>query len=159
MITLNISMRHHWRGSKSCKFQLYVLSIFRTEILQKTFQNKPSRNIKSVMTQKIATIEPLLAVNQIKRNMLERIAQTSRNKSVMGTHTSPKMDTTLKPILIESRLANHEEFFNLTNGFQQVLTEDKKDRKMVLPVCGYMGHRRGDRSQNYFGKSFRETTI
>lgn len=77
----------------------------------------------------------------------------------MGTHTNSKMDTTLRPILIESRLANHEEFFNLTNGFQQVLTEDKKDRKMVLPVCGYGGHRRGDKSQNYFGKSFRETTI
>lgn len=91
--------------------------------------------------------------------MLERIANNQRNKSVLGTHKSPYIDTTLKPILIETRLASHEEFFNLTNGFQQVLTDDKKDRKMVLPICGYMGHRRGDRSQNYFGKSYRETTI
>ena len=30
---------------------------------------------------------------------------------------------------------------------------------MVVPVVGYGGHRRGDRAQNYFGKSFRETTI
>jgi len=30
---------------------------------------------------------------------------------------------------------------------------------MVIPVCGYGGHRRGDRSQNFFGKSFRDTTI
>lgn len=30
---------------------------------------------------------------------------------------------------------------------------------MVIPVCGYGGHRRGDRSQNFFGKSFRDTAI
>jgi hypothetical protein len=30
---------------------------------------------------------------------------------------------------------------------------------MVVPVVGYGGHRRGDRSQNLFGKSFRDTAI
>jgi len=30
---------------------------------------------------------------------------------------------------------------------------------MVIPICGYGGHRRGDHSQNFFGKSFRETMI
>ena len=30
---------------------------------------------------------------------------------------------------------------------------------MVIPIVGYGGHRRGDRSQNYFGKNFRDTTI
>lgn len=47
----------------------------------------------------------------------------------------------------------------MTNGFKNALIDDKSDRRMILPVCGYMGHRRGERSQNYFGKSFRETTI
>ena len=47
----------------------------------------------------------------------------------------------------------------MTNGFKNALIDDKSDRHMILPVCGYMGHRRGERSQNYFGKSFRETTI
>lgn len=30
---------------------------------------------------------------------------------------------------------------------------------MILPIAGYGGHRRGDRSQNFFGKSFRDTAI
>ncbi len=30
---------------------------------------------------------------------------------------------------------------------------------MVIPITGYGGHRRGDRSQNFFGKSFREVSL
>jgi hypothetical protein len=30
---------------------------------------------------------------------------------------------------------------------------------MVVPVVGYGGHRRGESSQNFFGKSFKETAI
>lgn len=78
----------------------------------------------------------------------------------MGMVKSPKLaDTNLKPLLIESRLGHRDEFFNLTSRFQEVLTDDKKDRNMVLPICGYQGHRRGDRSQNFFGKSYRDVTI
>ena len=31
--------------------------------------------------------------------------------------------------------------------------------KFVIPIAGYGGHRRGDRSQNFFGKAFRETSL
>jgi hypothetical protein len=35
----------------------------------------------------------------------------------------------------------------------------KKDRKFVLPIAGYGGHRCGQTSANFFGKSFRESSI
>lgn len=47
----------------------------------------------------------------------------------------------------------------MSEGFQRVFSSDKSDQKMVVPVVGYGGHRRGDTSQNFYGKSFRDTTI
>lgn len=47
----------------------------------------------------------------------------------------------------------------MSDGFKKIFTKDKKDQKMVIPITGYGGHRRGDRSQNFFGKSFRETSL
>lgn len=67
--------------------------------------------------------------------------------------------TTVKPRIIESKVSAREDFFNLSDGFKRVFGNDKKDRKLVIPVVGYGGHCRGNRSQNFFGKSFRDTTI
>jgi hypothetical protein len=39
-----------------------------------------------------------------------------------------------------------EQFFRLSDGFKKIFAEDKKDSKMIIPVVGYGGHRRGDRS-------------
>jgi len=61
--------------------------------------------------------------------------------------------------MLENRAVRNSEFYTLSEGFKKVFTCDKADQKMVVPVVGYGGHRRGDRSQNHFGKSFRETTI
>ena len=47
----------------------------------------------------------------------------------------------------------------MTDGFKNVFTNDKKDRKMVISVVGYSGHRRGNRSQNFFGKSYRDVSL
>lgn len=52
-----------------------------------------------------------------------------------------------------------EQFFNMSDGFRKIFPSDPADRKMVIPISGYGGHRRGDRSQNFFGKSFRETSL
>lgn len=52
-----------------------------------------------------------------------------------------------------------EQFFNMSDGFKKIFPGDPQDKKMVLPIAGYGGHRRGDRSQNFFGKSFRETSL
>ena len=65
----------------------------------------------------------------------------------------------IKPKLLEGNLANNVEFAGLSDGFKKIFASDKKDEKMVIPVVGYGGHRRGDRSQNFFGKSFRDQSI
>ena len=70
-----------------------------------------------------------------------------------------KTTTSVKPRIIESKISENTDFYNLSNGFKRIFADDKKDRKLIIPVVGYGGHRRGDRSQNYFGKSFRDTTI
>ncbi len=75
----------------------------------------------------------------------------------MDTRASAK--THVKPKLLESKVSANEKFFNLTDGFKQVFADDSKDKSLVIPVVGYGGHRRGDRSQNFFGKSFRDTTL
>jgi len=65
----------------------------------------------------------------------------------------------MKPRLLESGISQKQEFNKLSGSFQNIFTQDKKDQKMVIPIAGYGGHRRGDRSQNYFGKSFRQVAI
>ena len=67
--------------------------------------------------------------------------------------------TQIKPRVLETKATRNSDFYTLGEGFKKVFANDKEDQKMVVPVVGYGGHRRGDRSQNYFGKSFRETTI
>ena len=65
----------------------------------------------------------------------------------------------IKPKLLESKIADNQLFFGLSDGFKRIFANDKKDSKMIIPICGYGGHRRGDRSQNYFGKSFRDVAV
>lgn len=67
--------------------------------------------------------------------------------------------TMVKPKMLETRAVRNSAFFTLGEGFKRVFADDRDDKKMTIPVVGYGGHRRGDRSQNFFGKSFRETTI
>jgi hypothetical protein len=69
------------------------------------------------------------------------------------------MKISVKPRLLEGKVGLQEKFFSMTDGFKKVFACDSKDQKMVIPVVGYGGHRRGDRSQNLFGKNFRETTL
>ena len=35
---------------------------------------------------------------------------------------------------------------NLSDGFKKIFPFNPKDKKMVIPIAGYAGHRRGDRS-------------
>jgi len=65
----------------------------------------------------------------------------------------------VKPKILESKISQREDFFNLSDGFKKIFAKDKHDVKMVIPISGYGGHRRGDRSQNFFGKSFRESSL
>ena len=52
----------------------------------------------------------------------------------------------IKPRVLESKVSEQKEFFRLSDGFQKIFANDRKDRNIVLPIAGYGGHRRGDRS-------------
>ena len=64
-----------------------------------------------------------------------------------------------QPKLLESKVSEHTEFFGLSDGFKKLFSATAKEPKFVVPVSGYGGHMRGERSQNYFGKSYRDTAI
>ena len=68
-------------------------------------------------------------------------------------------DFNVKPKLLESKVSARQDFAMLSDGFKKIFSDDKKDCKMAIPISGYGGHRRGDRSQNFFGKSFREQSL
>jgi len=76
-----------------------------------------------------------------------------------GASAAPGSKHQVKPVVLESRVSKNEAFFNLSDGFQRCFSNDQADQRMVVPVCGYGGHRRGNSSQNFFGKSFKEISI
>mmetsp|Transcript_16560 Transcript_16560/g.28175 ORF Transcript_16560/g.28175 Transcript_16560/m.28175 type:complete len:171 (+) Transcript_16560:521-1033(+) len=90
------------------------------------------------------------------RNASTAMSGYNKTERVIGM---PYYDFDVKPRILESKLAQHQEFVNLSDGFKKIFVHDKKDQKMILPIAGYGGHRRGDRSQNFFGKSFRESSL
>ena len=65
----------------------------------------------------------------------------------------------VKPKLIESGLAARPEFQNLPERFKELMANDRDDTNMRLPIVGYCGHRKGEKSENMFAKSYRETTL
>ena len=68
-------------------------------------------------------------------------------------------DFNVKPKLLESKISTRQDFAMLSDGFKKIFAQDKKDQQMTIPISGYAGHKRGDRSQNFFGKSFRESSL
>lgn len=77
--------------------------------------------------------------------------------SMTGTNFNPE-EAEVKPKLLESKIVNKQSFFSLSNGFQKVFANER-DKKLSIPIAGYSGHVRGDKAQNYFGKTFRDTAI
>jgi len=65
----------------------------------------------------------------------------------------------IKPRLLESGLAQHEAFHDLSPAFKQLIGSDDKDQAMRLPIVGYAGHRKGEKAENMFAKNYRQTTI
>lgn len=81
---------------------------------------------------------------------------TANEKRLGAAYTNFNM----KPLVLEKKMGDTEDFMSMSIGFKKALClEDKKDQKMVIPISGYSGHRRGDKSQNFFGKSFREVSF
>jgi len=69
------------------------------------------------------------------------------------------MEYEVKPRILESKVSGSDKFMRLSDGFKRCFSQDKKDKNLVIPIAGYGGHRRGDRSQNFFGKGFRESSL
>lgn len=66
----------------------------------------------------------------------------------------------MKPLVLEKKIGDSQDFMNMSVGFKKALVcDDRKDQKMIIPISGYSGHRRGEKSQNFFGKSFREVSF
>lgn len=92
-------------------------------------------------------------------------AEAGRRESLLTEQSRRRCETieadrSIKPEIMETRASERKDFFNLSDGFKRVFaSNDRKDQRMVVPVCGYQGHRRGDLSHNFFGKNFREITI
>lgn len=86
--------------------------------------------------------------------------QTVRQARLSSTNFEIRPETSeLKPKLLESKVVNKREFFNLSNGFQKAFANDTEDKKIFIPIAGYSGHQRGDKAQNYYGRTFRDTAI
>lgn len=83
----------------------------------------------------------------------------ARRQRTYSVDTSNILQTQVKPKILESRCIRNSDFYTLGEGFKKVFADDSKDQKMVVPVVGYGGHLRGDRSQNFFGKSFRDISL
>lgn len=114
---------------------------------------RPSR---TSMKREAPTLDILGTGNKTTTNFF---GSNRRGMSMDQSFSGARTTTNIKPRIIESKVSEKTDFYNLSDGFKHVFADDKKDRKLVIPVVGYGGHRRGDRSQNYFGKSFRDTTI
>ena len=91
-------------------------------------------------------------------------AKKSRNMSTIRGGDKASMSKTAgnffharNATMIANKLASPS--LGLSDGFKKIFPADRKDIKMALPIAGYGGHRRGDRSQNFFGKPFRETSL
>lgn len=91
-------------------------------------------------------------------------AKQSRNMSTIRGSEKPSMGKTTgnffharNATMIANKLASPS--LGLSDGFKKIFPGEKRDVKMTLPIAGYGGHRRGDRSQNFFGKPFRETSL
>lgn len=84
---------------------------------------------------------------------------SKRGFSIDQTFFGSQTTTAVIPRILESKISEKPDFYSLSDNFKNIFANDKKDKKLIVPVVGYGGHRRGDRSQNFFGKSFRDTTI
>jgi len=73
----------------------------------------------------------------------------------------------LRPKLNTKDIAENPDYISLTDNQKSALTSTKyremlglpDKTEMKLPVVGYTGHRMGYRSQNFYGKNFKDCSI
>lgn len=88
------------------------------------------------------------------------VSPKKHTRDLKGSPLAHLTDTiALKPRLLESGIAANREFQNLPPRFKQLMGSDRDDQHMRLPIVGYCGHRKGEKSENMFAKNYRETTL
>ena len=73
----------------------------------------------------------------------------------------------MRPRLKDRDVRTAEEFQTMSAGFQIAMTSNKAreeakmpdNTKVQIPVVGYTGHRMGYKSQNFYGKNYRDCAI
>ena len=73
----------------------------------------------------------------------------------------------LRPKLNTKDISENEDYQNLTETQKSALNSSKyremlglpDNTEMKIPVVGYTGHRMGYRSQNFYGKNFKDCSI
>ena len=89
--------------------------------------------------------------------MSPKVHKRDLNGSPMAQHAERVQ---IKPSVLESRVIGSRDFQDLSENFKQVFTQsDGKDQQMRVPIVGYGGHRKGEKSENMFAKNYRETTF
>jgi len=122
-----------------------------TKFINDTFQSKKEQILSQTITQFPSEKRRDLLSSIRAPDMLSPVKIVrGRNQSVR-TEVERQMGSTfnnfsVKPQLLETKLSSDTKFMNLSSGFKQVMLKDKVDMKMVIPVTGYAGHRRGQQS-------------
>ena len=70
----------------------------------------------------------------------------SPNNKSSGFSTINFKQIEIKPRLLETKITEDENFLKVSDGFKRLFSNDREDQRLVLPISGYGGHRRGDRS-------------
>lgn len=73
----------------------------------------------------------------------------------------------MRPRLKDRDVRTNEDFQTMSAGFQIAMTSNKQreeqqmpdNTKVQIPVVGYTGHRMGTKSQNFYGKNYRDCAI
>ena len=73
----------------------------------------------------------------------------------------------MRPRLKDRDVRTAEEYQTMSAGFQIAMTSNKHreenkmpdNTKVQIPVVGYTGHRMGYKSQNFYGKNYRDCAI
>lgn len=98
--------------------------------------------------------------NKTGQNFFNNRKKMRSTRFSMTQHDFHPDEADIKPRLLESKVVNQKQFFNLSNGFQKVFVKnDQTDKQMFIPIAGYSGHQRGDKAQNYYGRTFRDSAM
>lgn len=67
----------------------------------------------------------------------------------------------MRPRILQANFGDSLKFQNLSSGFQKVFTkeEGRDEHALKLPIAGYTGHCKGQKAENVFAKSYRDTAI